>query len=42
MWIVDDKAEQTAVDEINRLVRSPRVRDNIRNYVAHQKFPWET
>jgi polyketide biosynthesis enoyl-CoA hydratase PksH len=42
MWIVDDAMERAAVEEINRLTRSPRVRENIRNFQVHHKFPWET
>ncbi|MBU6398869.1 MAG: enoyl-CoA hydratase/isomerase family protein [Verrucomicrobia bacterium] len=41
MWILDDRMERAAVEEINRLSRSPRVQDNIRNYQVHRKFPWE-
>jgi hypothetical protein len=42
MWIVDDASEQKAIEEINRLSRAPQVQANIRNYLLHQKFPWET
>jgi len=42
MWIVDEEMERAAVEEINRLTRAPRVRENIRNFLLHHKFPWET
>ena len=41
MWILSEAMEQTAVAELNRLERTERVRENIKNYVAYQKFPWE-
>jgi polyketide biosynthesis enoyl-CoA hydratase PksH len=40
MWIVNEEMEQVAVKEITRLVTEPRVRDNIREFVEHQRFPW--
>lgn len=41
MWYLSEEMEQTAVAEIERLVREPRIRENIRNFVEHKKFPWE-
>jgi len=41
MWVFDDAMESVAVDELNRLVNSNRVRANIDNYVNHNQFPWE-
>ena len=42
MWFLTEEMEQTAIAELNRLVRTERVRQNIKNYVEYQKFPWET
>jgi polyketide biosynthesis enoyl-CoA hydratase PksH len=42
MWILTEAMEQTAVAELDRLIRTARVQRNIQNYVEHQKFPWET
>ena len=41
MWMIDEEMEETAVAEISRLVSAPKVTENIRNFVEHQKFPWE-
>ncbi|HEX4019708.1 MAG TPA: enoyl-CoA hydratase-related protein [Acidobacteriaceae bacterium] len=41
MWYLSDAMFETAVDEIETLVRQPRVQQNIRNFVEHKKFPWE-
>ena len=41
MWYLSDAVERTAVDEIDRLVRDPRIQENIRNFVEHKRFPWE-
>jgi 3-carboxymethyl-3-hydroxy-acyl-[acp] dehydratase len=40
MWIVNEEMERVAVNEITRLVTEPRVRENIREFVEHQRFPW--
>jgi len=42
MWLFDHAMEQDAVAELSRLMQTERVQINIRNYVEHQKFPWET
>ncbi|MCB0209725.1 MAG: enoyl-CoA hydratase/isomerase family protein [Anaerolineae bacterium] len=42
MWFLTEEMEQTAIAELNRLVRTERVQQNIKNYVEYQKFPWET
>jgi polyketide biosynthesis enoyl-CoA hydratase PksH len=42
MWIVDEAMEQRAVGELSRLMRDPRVQENIRNYVDYGRLPWET
>ena len=41
MWIINDEIEATAVSEINRLSTKPQVKDNIRNFIEHKRFPWE-
>lgn len=41
MWMLTSEMEQTAVAKLNQLVSSERVQENIRNYVEHQRFPWE-
>ncbi len=41
MWVITEAMEQEAVDEISRLVTEPRVRENIRQFVNHQRFPWD-
>jgi len=41
MWIIDEKMEQTAVDNITQLIQSPGVQNNIKNFVKYQRFPWE-
>jgi polyketide biosynthesis enoyl-CoA hydratase PksH len=41
MWIINDEMEKTAIDEANRINQLPEVQSNIRDYVHHQRFPWE-
>jgi polyketide biosynthesis enoyl-CoA hydratase PksH len=41
MWLVTAEMEQNAVAKFSQLVSSTRVQENIRNYVEHQRFPWE-
>ena len=41
MWLITEEMEQVAMDEITRLVSDPGVRENITNFVVHQKLPWE-
>lgn len=41
MWVVTEAMEQTAVEELQRLMREPRVQKNIRDYVELGKLPWE-
>lgn len=41
MWMITNEMEQTAIAELNHLLGTPRVQENIRNYVEHQRFPWE-
>jgi len=42
MWIITDAMESTAVNELCRLATNKNVRTNIKNYIEHQQFPWET
>jgi polyketide biosynthesis enoyl-CoA hydratase PksH len=41
MWILTAEMESAAVAETDRLVREPRVRKNIRDYVELGRLPWE-
>lgn len=41
LWFLSDAMEKTAIEEIARLTAEPRIQNNIRNFVQHQKFPWE-
>jgi len=42
MWIVNEEMEQIAINEISRLTQKPRIMSNIKNFVQHKQFPWET
>ena len=42
MWFLTEEMERTAVGEITRLVATPKVRGNIKNFLEHQQFPWES
>jgi len=41
MWIIDEAMENTAIEELQRLIKKPVVLDNIKNFVLHQKLPWD-
>lgn len=41
LWIVDEKMEQTAIQELTRLIKEPRIQNNIKQFVESGKFPWE-
>ena len=41
LWIIDEQMEQTAIDELKRLVQEPRVIRNIERFTQDQKFPWD-
>lgn len=41
MWYLSQAMEQVAVDEIESLVREPRIVDNIRTFMEQKTFPWE-
>lgn len=42
LWIISGEMEQTAAAETNMLSASPKVSENIRNFVKYKKFPWES
>lgn len=41
LWIITESMEEMAVAELGKLISSTKVQENIRNFVEHQKFPWE-
>ncbi len=41
MWYLSHTMEEMAIAEIDALVHDPKVQDNIRQFVEHQKFPWD-
>ena len=41
MWIVTEEMEKTAVAELARLSKDPRVVENITNFVENGEVPWE-
>ena len=41
MWIVTEEMEKTAVAELARLTKDPRVIENITNFVETGEVPWE-
>lgn len=41
MWYLSNAMEDMAIAEIDALVHDPHVQDNIRQFVQHQKFPWD-
>jgi polyketide biosynthesis enoyl-CoA hydratase PksH len=42
LWIVDDTMEQTAIAELVRLLKEPRILNNITRFIQKGKFPWES
>lgn len=42
LWIINEEMEHLAVNELTRLIQSPRVINNIKRFVEEQKFPWES
>ena len=42
MWFMTGEQEELAIDEIARLTASAIVRENIRRFVEHQEFPWDS
>lgn len=41
MWFISRELEELAISETSRLMALPEVKDNIRNFVEKQQFPWE-
>ena len=41
MWLVTEEMEEVAVQEIAKLMTMPKIRTNIRNFVEHNRFPWD-
>ena len=41
MWIITEEMQAGAVSEIHRLINKPGAQANIKNFVEHQRFPWE-
>lgn len=41
LWIINENMESFAVSELNKLIQSPEVQNNLQNYINHGKFPWE-
>jgi polyketide biosynthesis enoyl-CoA hydratase PksH len=41
MWFITEELEELAIAETSRLMSLPRVKENIRNFVEKQQFPWE-
>jgi len=42
LWVIGEEMEQLAVTTTTDLLRSDRVRHNIRAYVEQSRFPWES
>lgn len=41
MWLITGELEELAISETSRLMSLPGVKENIRNFVEKQQFPWE-
>ena len=41
MWLINDEMENTAINELKKLLESPQVTTNIKNFVQEKKLPWE-
>ena len=41
MWIITEAMEVEAISELDRLMKKPQVRVNIKNFIENQQFPWE-
>ena len=41
MWLINEEMENTAIQQLAKLIALPEVTSNISNFVLHQKFPWE-
>lgn len=42
MWLLTEDMENTAVQEITRLMGKTKVREDIKCFLEQQKFPWES
>lgn len=42
MWIIDDEMEHIAINKLNELMGKQEILENIKNYIVHGKFPWES
>nr|ASA76640.1 enoyl-CoA hydratase [Pyxidicoccus sp. MCy9557] len=42
MWLLTHEVEEAAVAEISRLMFHPEFQGNLRDFVEHQVFPWES
>lgn len=41
LWIINQETQKLAVDKINSLIHSEKIRFNIINFLQNKKFPWE-
>ncbi len=41
LWMINEEMEAFAINEISRLMQTPRVQQNLSNFVQLGKFPWE-
>ncbi|MBP2336636.1 polyketide biosynthesis enoyl-CoA hydratase PksH [Saccharothrix coeruleofusca] len=42
LWAITDDTRRLAVEELDRLMALPRVRDRLTAYAAHGRYPWES
>jgi polyketide biosynthesis enoyl-CoA hydratase PksH len=42
LWPISEETERAALDELNRLLGSERVRRNVETYVRYGRMPWES
>lgn len=42
MWSLSPEAESTALEEIVRLIKEPKVQQTITNFIEHQQLPWKS
>jgi polyketide biosynthesis enoyl-CoA hydratase PksH len=41
LWVINDETEQLAINEITRLLQTPRIQQNLTNYLQQGRFPWD-
>lgn len=41
MWLINEDMEQTAMQELERLVQEPHVKNNMKRFLEKGKFPWQ-